>query len=202
MVSKWDDSLISSVQQANDIVDIISEYLSLTKRGKEFVGLCPFHADHRPSMYVSPAKQIFKCFACGAGGDVLKFVQMKENLTFVQAVERLAQRAGIALPAFRSRQTERHEGTLSPAELAKINAWAMKHWTANLWNETKGAAARQYLAQRRISEDTARTWMLGLALDSWDDLLRKAAQDKIPEKTLIEAGLAVPREAAGGCYDK
>lgn len=202
MVGKWDDSLISRIQQANDIVDIISEYLSLTNRGKEFVGLCPFHADHRPSMYVSPAKQIFKCFACGAGGDVLKFVQMKENLTFVQAVERLAQRAGIALPSFRSRQTERHEGTLSPAELAKINAWAMKHWTANLWDETKGAAARQYLAQRRISEDTARTWMLGLALDSWDNLLRKAAQDKIAEKTLIQAGLAVPREGAGGCYDK
>ena len=97
LVAKWDDNLISRIQQANDIVDVVSEYLSLTKRGKEWVGLCPFHTDHRPSLYVSPTKQIFKCFACGAGGDVLKFVQMKGNLTFIQAVERLAQRGGISL---------------------------------------------------------------------------------------------------------
>ena len=202
MVAKWDDSLISRIQQANEIVDVVSEYMSLDKRGKEYVGLCPFHTDHKPSMYVSPVKQIFKCFACGAGGDVLKFVQMKENLTFVQAVERLAQRAGIALPAFKSKQDGDVQSSLSPNVLAKINAWAMKHWAVNLWDETKGAAARQYLSKRKISEDTARKWGLGLALDDWSDLAQKARQDKIPEKVLVEAGLAVRREDAGGCYDK
>ncbi|HRS72074.1 MAG TPA: CHC2 zinc finger domain-containing protein [Anaerohalosphaeraceae bacterium] len=103
MAGKWEFSLISRIQQANDIVDVISEHLSLEKRGKELVGLCPFHADHKPSLYVSPAKQIFKCFACGAGGDVLKFVQMKENLTFPQSVERLAERAGIRIEPLRKR---------------------------------------------------------------------------------------------------
>ncbi len=202
MVGKWDDSLISRIQQANDIVDVVSEYMSLDKRGKEYVGLCPFHTDHRPSMYVSPVKQIFKCFACSAGGDVLKFVQMKENLTFVQAVERLAQRAGIALPAFKPKQQGEAPSSLSPNVLAKINAWATKHWSANLWDATKGAVARQYLAQRRITEETARKWGLGLALDDWSGLAQKGMQDKIPEKVLVEAGLAVRREEAGGCYDK
>jgi len=103
VAGKWEFSLISRIQQANDIVDVISEHLSLEKRGKELVGLCPFHADHKPSLYVSPAKQIFKCFACGAGGDVLKFVQMKENLTFPQSVERLAERAGIRIEPLRKR---------------------------------------------------------------------------------------------------
>ena len=95
MAGKWDYSVINQIQQANDIIEVISEHLKLDKKGKEMVGLCPFHTDHKPSMYVNPHKQIFKCFACGVGGDVLKFVQMKENLTFPQAVERLAQRANI-----------------------------------------------------------------------------------------------------------
>ena len=97
MAVRFNASIVSQIQQANDIVDLISEHVSLTKKGREMVALCPFHEDHRPSMYVSPAKQIFKCFACGAGGDVFKFVQMRENLTFPQAVERLAERVGIKL---------------------------------------------------------------------------------------------------------
>ena len=202
LVAKWDDNLISRIQQANDIVDVVSEYLSLTKRGKEWVGLCPFHTDHRPSLYVSPTKQIFKCFACGAGGDVLKFVQMKENLTFIQAVERLAQRVGISLEGFKRRRAEQNNGTLSPTELAKLNTWAMKHWVANLWDKTQGAAAREYLARRKISQETARTWQMGFAPDSWDDLLKKAAQENIPEHLLVESGLAVRRENTSGCYDK
>ncbi len=205
MVGKWDDSLISRVQQANEIVDVVSEYLSLDKRGKEYVGLCPFHTDHRPSMYVTPVKQIFKCFACGAGGDVIKFVQMKENLSFVQAIERLAGRAGIALPTFRPERRsgdQAQENTLSAAELAKINAWAMKHWAGNLWDPSKGAAARQYLAQRNITEQTARTWGLGLALDRWDDLTAVAQQNNISQDTLVAAGLAVRRDNTPGCYDK
>lgn len=202
MVGKWDDSLISRIQQANEIVDVVSEYLSLDKRGKEYVGLCPFHTDHRPSMYVSPDKQIFKCFACSAGGDVLKFVQMKENLTFVQAVERLAQRAGIALPAFKPGRQDKPQSSLSPNVLAKVNAWATKQWAQNLWDPEKGDLARRYLAQRKISEETARSWGVGLALDEWSDLAQKGIQSKIPENVLVEAGLLIRREESGGCYDK
>ena len=93
----FDQATISQVQQANDIIDVVSEHVSLRRKGQEMVGLCPFHDDHKPSLNVNTVKQIFKCFACGAGGSVLTFVQMRENLTFPQAVERLAERAGIKL---------------------------------------------------------------------------------------------------------
>ena len=99
MPGVYDYAAIQRVQQANDIVDVVGEHVSLKKKGRELIGLCPFHEDHRPSMNVNPVKQIFKCFACGAGGDVLKFIQMREGLTFPQAVERLAERAGIATEA-------------------------------------------------------------------------------------------------------
>ena len=201
MGGKWDYSVISQVQHANDIVDVISEHLKLEKKGKEMVGLCPFHTDHKPSMYVNPAKQIFKCFACGAGGDVLKFVQMKENLTFPQTIERLAQRAGIRLEPIRSRRDDSQGSGLDTSTLAKINAWALNHWTANLWDEQKGAAARDYLAQRKITVESAKAWQLGLAVDAWDDLVGKAAEVNASVQSLIPAGLAVEKER-GGCYDK
>lgn len=203
MPSYFDYSLVSRIQQANDIVDVIAEHLRLEKKGKELVGLCPFHTDHRPSLYVNPAKQIFKCFACGAGGDVLKFVQMRENLSFPQAIERLAKRAGIELdPSWnkkkdRSRQTE---GQLDPATLAKINNWVMQLWIRNLWDTDKGAAARNYLKQRQITEETARQWKLGLALNAWDDVSSRTGSGKLTPKMLIAAGLAVPKENT--CYDK
>ena len=91
----FDESVKNQIRQATDIVDLVGEHLTLVRKGKDWVGVCPFHTDHRPSMFVSPVKQIFKCFACGAGGDVFKFVQMRENLSFPEAIERLAERAGI-----------------------------------------------------------------------------------------------------------
>jgi DNA primase len=201
LAGKWDYSLISRIQQANDIIDVISEHMSLEKKGKEMVGLCPFHTDHKPSMFVNPAKQIFKCFACGAGGDVLKFVQMKENLTFPQAVERLAQRAGIAIEPVRRQRNGSECSQLDPAIVEKLNTWALKIWIANLWDTQKGAAAREYLAARQITEDMAKKWQLGLAIDAWDDLTKQAAAKKIGNKYLIKGGLAVEKER-GGCYDK
>ncbi len=201
MTGKWDYSVISQVQHANDIAEVISEHLKLEKRGKEMVGVCPFHADHKPSLYVNLSKQIFKCFACGAGGDVLKFVQMKENLTFPQAIERLAQRAGIRLEPVQSRRDDSLNGGLDSGALARINAWALNHWTENLWDSQKGAAARDYLAKRKISVESAKAWQLGLAVDAWDDLVAKAAEKKAAAKYLVQAGLAVEKER-GGCYDK
>lgn len=202
MTGKWDYSVISQVQHANDIAEVISEHLKLDKRGKEMVGVCPFHTDHKPSLYVNLSKQIFKCFACGAGGDVLKFVQMKENLTFPQAIERLAQRAGIRLEPVGTRRGDEAQSTgLDTATLARINIWALNHWTANLWDEQKGVAARDYLAQRKITVETAKTWQLGLAVEGWDDLVARATEKKAATKYLVQAGLAVEKER-GGCYDK
>jgi len=196
--------MINRIQQATDIVDVITEHLSLQKKGKELLGLCPFHQDHRPSLYVNPVKQIFKCFACGAGGDVFKFIQLRENLDFPAAVERLAGRAGIKLEPFKrsDRKPADSEPAGDPKYVAKINNWALKLWQGNLKDEHKGAPARQYLEQRKITDESSVQWGLGFAVDGWDDLVKKAGSNKqISEKLLVEAGLAVTRDN-GGCYDK
>jgi DNA primase len=196
---KFDSSLISRVQQATDIVEIISEHLSLTKKGKEMVGLCPFHADHKPSMYVNPAKQIFKCFACGAGGDVIKFIQLRENLSFAQAIGRLAERAGIKLEPMQTDSGRGQEGP-DPSQLARVNAWVQKFWTANLKNDQKGRTAREYIEQRKITEESVQMWLLGYATESWDELTNAAKAAGISQKMLVEAGLGVVKNT--GCYDK
>jgi len=197
---RFDNNIVVRIQQATDIVEVVSEHLSLDRKGKEFVGLCPFHADHKPSMYVNPAKQIFKCFACGAGGDVFKFVQLREGLTFPQAIERLAERAGIQLaPRPRARQADAGGG--DPAQIARVNAWASKFWQKQLFDEQTGADARKYVASRQIGEDTAGEWDVGFAAESWDNLLKAARAKGIGDKLLIDSGLAVLREQ-GGLYDK
>jgi len=194
-----DHGIISRVQQANDIVDIISEHVNLARKGKEMVGLCPFHEDHKPSMYVNPDKQIFKCFACSAGGDVIKFVQMREGLSFMRAVERLAERAGIKI-SFSKQTSDRPESDVDSADIEKVNCWAMKFWQKNLQDETVGAKCREYIKQRKISEKTSAEFGLGFAQDRWDDFLAAARQRKIPEKLLLAAGMVVKGD--GGLYDK
>ncbi len=189
MAVRFNASIVNQIQQANDIVDLVSEHVSLAKKGREMVALCPFHEDHRPSMYVSPAKQIFKCFACGAGGDVFKFVQMRENLTFPQAVERLAQRVGIKLEETRPRPRADDEAPeIDPNTLAKVNEWAAKVFEANLRDESKGAEARAYTAERKIDPEVARKWRLGLA-GSDNDLLSQAKAKKASLQLLSAAGL-------------
>ncbi|MBN1127292.1 MAG: DNA primase [Sedimentisphaerales bacterium] len=200
MSVKFDANLVSRVQQANDIVDVVSEHLRLDKKGKEFVGLCPFHQDHKPSLYVSPVKQIFKCFACGAGGDVFKFVQLRENVTFPEAVQRLGERAGIEVAVVE--QAPREQGSQAdPRMVARANEWAMKLWQTNLTDKEKGAFAREYVESRQINTDSIQRWDLGLAMDTWDGLLTSARQKHIPENLLSQAGLIV-RGAEGRTYDK
>jgi DNA primase len=194
MPGMYDYAAIQRVQQANDIVDVVGEHVSLKKKGRELLGLCPFHEDHRPSMNVNPVKQIFKCFACGAGGDVLKFVQMREGLTFPQAVERLAERAGIALKPVR-RVTSPAPGqpdNIDPNLLARVNKWAALFFQQCLNDPEKGKHAREYLAGRGISPESIQKWRLGLAPNALDALANKAAQQKIPTQLLQQAGLITP----------
>lgn len=201
MAGTFDHTIVSRIQEANDIVDVISEHVSLAKKGKEMVGLCPFHDDHRPSMNVNTDKQIFKCFACGAGGDVLKFVQMRENLTFPQAIQRLAQRAGIKLKPTTTTRTESRQDDVDPNRIAKLNAWAAEHFQNNLADKQKGDATRKYIAQRQISPESIKKWQLGLAL-SGDDLLTAAGKRNIPLKLLEQGGLVVTRADGSGFTDK
>ncbi len=190
----FDTGLISRIQQANDIVDVIGEHLSLKRKGREMLGLCPFHEDHRPSFNVNPTKQIFKCFACGAGGDVIKFIQMRENLSFPQALQRLADRAGIKIEPLRPRTSiENRESGIEadPNDIARANAWAAKYFAANLAHPEKGKDARQYVTERQISDESVKNWQIGLAVGTDNDLLTAARQKKIPDKLLLAAGLVV-----------
>jgi DNA primase len=190
----FDTGLISRIQQANDIIDVIGEHLALKRKGREMLGLCPFHEDHRPSFNVNPTKQIFKCFACGAGGDVIKFIQMRENLTFPQALQRLADRAGIKVEPLRPRTSNEHRESsidADPNDIARANAWAAKYFATNLAHPEKGKDARKYVAERQLSDESVKNWQIGLALGADNDLLSAARQKKIPDKLLLAAGLVV-----------
>ncbi len=149
-------------------------------------------------MNVNGAKQIFKCFACGAGGDVFKFVQMRENLTFPQAIERLAERAGIKLKPARAVKGRPKEQPpdVDPNRLAKVNAWAAQHFVKNLHDEKKGKSTRDYIAQRQITPESVKKWQLGLAVDSPDDLIRAAKTRNVPMKLLEQAGLIIAQNQA------
>lgn len=199
MADIFDRTIINQIQQANDIVDVISEHVSLKKKGREMVGLCPFHDDHRPSMNVNPTKQIFKCFACGAGGSVFSFVRMRENLTFPQALQRLADRAGIKLQPRKTKESKPQADEADPNELARVNAWAAKYFRKNLNDKIKGKNARDYLVERKITPESAELWQIGLAVNR-NDLIRAAKAKKIPSKLLRDAGLVVTQ--SGGFADK
>jgi len=195
---KLDTNTIQRIQQANDIVDVVSEHLRLDRKGREFVGLCPFHPDRRPSLNVSPGKQIFKCFACGAGGDVFKFLQLREGLTFVQAIQRLAERAGIKLQHTRTAQDT---GEIEPGRLARVNAWAQEQFRRWFKDGQTGSAARSYVDRRGFSTEMGETWGLGFAPDRWDAVVEAARGAKVPDRLLEVAGLAVRRDD-GSLYDR
>ncbi len=166
-------------------------------------------------MYVSPVKQIFKCFACSAGGDVFKFIQLRENISFPEAVERLADRAGIQLERVEQRPQRHYEDgqqyeegeyyeeeqSASPADIARVNDWAVRYWKKNLQDAQKGQNARQYLEERGLTSETIESWSLCLALDSWDGLLSAARQRGIGVELLESAGL-VSSNNEGRIYDK
>ncbi|MCG3177781.1 MAG: DNA primase [Phycisphaerae bacterium] len=173
--------------------------MQLKKSGKEYKGLCPFHSDKNPSLFVSPSKQIFKCFACGAGGDVFKFIQLEDRVEFPEAVRILAGRANIELPE-RSEDPDRPAGPGKVA-LAEANKWAARQFRSWL-NEPVGEQARKYLEKRGFSDQTVRRFGLGFAPDAWDGLLSKARQGGIDQTLLAAAGLASEsRRGPGQLYD-
>ncbi len=185
------------ILQAIDIVDLVGESVPLTRRGKDFLGLCPFHPDHKPSLHVSPTKQIFKCFACGAGGDAIKFLQLREKLEFADALQRLAQRAGVDVATTAAdRQVEQLRDQMRQALV-----WARTHFQRNLRDERRGDAARAYIAGRGVSLEVSDRFGLGLAPASWDDLLGAARRAGLSDEVLRLTGLTATNET-GKTYDR
>ncbi len=195
---KFSEQFIQQVAQATDIVELVGRYVTLNKRGKEFVGLCPFHDDNKPSLNVSPTKQIFKCFACGAGGGVFQFLMKYEKHSFPEAVRVLAESANIPLPSD-SFQPQADEG-LSKRDLLKVTESAATFFSKRL-NSPAGKAALDYARKRGLSDESIRQFRLGCSADSWDSLLSAARKNRIAESQLLAAGLVI-RGEAGRCYDR
>lgn len=188
------------VRDAADIVRLVGEHVALRPKGREYAGLCPFHEDHSPSMYVNPAKGIFKCFACGAGGDVFSFVQRFHKMEFREALEYLADRFGVALTPKRPR--EAGAPAESPtSELYEITGAAARFYQALLRDETHGRAGREVIARRGISAEMVERFQIGVAPDRWDGLVLRARQLGHPIRAYEEAGLVKRREDGSGHFD-
>ncbi len=200
VLAKFTEQFIQQVAQATDIVELVSRYVTLKKRGAEYVGLCPFHDDKRPSLNVSPAKQIFKCFACGAGGGVFKFIELYDKLTFPEAVRELAERANIPLPRD-SRDAPQPAGGLSKNDLIKVTTWAADFFRRQL-QSPGGRDAMEYAHKRGLTDETIKRFGLGYAPDFWDALLRAGTQEGFSQEQLLTAGLIKRREEGDGCYDR
>jgi|Deesub1362B_J571_1020462.scaffolds.fasta_scaffold02787_4 DNA primase len=188
--------IIEEIRTSADIVEIVSEYVTLKKRGQNYFGLCPFHTEKTPSFSVHPGKQIFHCFGCGEGGNVITFLMKIEKLSFVEAVQLLARRLHIEIPERR----EFSEAEKRKLRLYDVNAFARSFFEKNFWGEA-GREARQYMMNRGFSEETLRRFGIGFAPEGWDNLIRAAVRQGISVEELKAVGLAVPNEK-GGYYDR
>lgn len=185
-----DNSLKDKVLDAIDIVEVVGERVALTRKGKDYVGLCPFHPDHKPSLSVSPTKRIFKCWACGVGGDVIHFVQKYDRIEFREALALLARRAGIEL---HSTPEDRRAGQMREQIQAAVG-WAREHFKRNLGRTPGGHRALEYARGRGLTPETIARFGLGFAADAWDDLLTAARHAGVQPEMLQTAGLIVTAE--------
>ena len=182
------------IRAASDIVDIIGSYLPLKKAGANFVALCPFHKEKTPSFNVNPHRQIFHCFGCHKGGDVFTFVKEYENIGFMDAVRRLAERAKIPLEFDQTpgEQQSRH----IKDQLLQLHEQITQRWQNALLNEASGQVARDYLAKRGVSPEAVKLFRLGSAPPNWDDTVNWA-KSKGYELDLVEkAGLIIRKSSA------
>ena len=193
------EDILQRIRDATDIVDLVSEHVQLTKRGRNFFGICPFHDEKSPSFSVDPDRQIYHCFGCGVGGNAFKFIQEIDRVTFVEAVKFLAERTGIALP---ERSGPSREETEAADEIYRANDLAQKYFHHLLLNDEVGTSAREYLQARRLTGETIARFGLGYAPPEWDALLKVAGRRGLSPQILERAGLALPRSKGSGHYDR
>ena len=192
----YSDEQIEEVRTANDIVDVISAYVSLKKKGGQYVGLCPFHNEKTPSFSVSQSKQMYYCFGCGAGGNVFTFLMQYENDSFLEAVESLADRAGIALPKQEMSARARQEADRR-SRILEANKAAGKYFYAQLRME-QGQAAMEYFQERGLSRETMKKFGLGFANAASNDLYLYLRKEGYEDEILKDSGLVTIEERRGG----
>ena len=191
----FSESFLTELTERNDIVDVVSGYVRLGKKsGSNMFGLCPFHSEKTPSFSVSPDKQIYHCFGCGKGGGVINFIMEIENLSFPEAVEFLAKRAGMAMP-----EEENDWESRKRSRMLSLNRDAARFFYTQL-STPQGSAARDYMAKRRIGPATAKNFGIGFAPDTWDSLEKAMREKGYTDFELFDAGL-VRKGQKGGYYD-
>jgi DNA primase len=188
--------LTKQVKAASDIVAVVGSYLAVKPAGKVFKALCPFHQDSRPSLDIDPQRQRYKCWSCGAHGDVFSFVMHMEKVAFKEARAILAQRVGIKLDEQQSPQ-DHHR-----AKLLDAMRWAQAKYAYQLLEDDTGSAARKYLGERKLSGKTIREFGLGYAPINGEWLTRLAAAERVPADVLVEVGLIAARDGQRGHYDR
>lgn len=195
MPGRIPDELIDSIRLQADIVDVIVDYVTLKKSGKNYLGLCPFHNEKTPSFNVSPERQIFHCFGCGRGGNVFTFLMEHEKINFIEAVRLIARKLNIPIP-----ETGRETVTSSEHEsLYRVTQFAAKFYHDRLMGCDQTDPVRQYVTRRGLSDETLVAFAIGYAPDKWDELLHAAERQGITPAWLQKAGLATAK--GDHCYD-
>jgi len=193
--------LLEDIRLAADIVGVISDYIALQKRGRNYWGLCPFHAEKTPSFSVNSDKQMFYCFGCRTGGSVFTFLTKIRNISFVEAVNILAERTGVSLPE-KEQSPKESLARKKQKRLLDLLALAAEHYQKNLFKQPDAALAIAYLKQRGINAQIAKEFKLGLAVEAWDHLIGFLSQKGFSSQEVHAAGLASTKEKADRFFDR
>ena len=196
-MERYNDEILDEIRSRNDIVSTISQYMTLKRKGRNYFGLCPFHNEKSPSFSVSPDKQIFHCFGCGVGGDVINFVKKIENIGFLDSVRLLAEKSGIQLPNDISKAEE--ESIKLKNRVYKINELAAKFYHENLYKPTS-KIAQDYIKKRKLNNATLKSFLMGYASNSSNELLRFLKEQGFTEEELLASCLIGKSDR--GYYDK
>ncbi|EIT85204.1 DNA primase [Fictibacillus macauensis ZFHKF-1] len=194
------EELIEKVRSSQDIVDLIGDYVSLKKQGRNYFGLCPFHGEKSPSFSVSPEKQIYHCFGCGAGGNAFSFLMNIEGFSFLEAVQQIASKTGISLPQLQQQPSgKKADDKVAMMEAHELLAKLYHHC---LVNTAQGAKALQYLKNRGFDEETIARFQIGYAPNSWDTATSFLMRRNVPLELCMQAGLLGKREFDGKYFDR
>ena len=190
------EHIIEQVREANDVVDVVSDYVQLKRSGRNFFGRCPFHDEKTPSFSVSPDKQIYHCFGCGAGGNVINFIMEHERLDFISSVKLLADRANIHIETDPGEPRKKDDR----ASIYNMHEIACRVFERQL-NDAAAKSAKDYLLNRGLSEETLKTFRVGFAPDAWDTVTLEVMKLGLSQDILTRSGLLMPKNG-GGYYDR
>ena len=187
---RYSEEIIDEVRQNNDIVDIIGQYVHLTRKGRNYFGLCPFHSEKSPSFSVSPDRQIFHCFGCGVGGNVYTFLMKIEGIGFKEAIEQLAEKANIQLPTLENTGDTAKEEL--KAKIYKINEFTAEFYHKNLYKPTS-KLGQEYVKKRKLTQETLEAYKIGFS-GKYDELYKELKKEGFGEKEILESGLIVKKD--------